>query len=327
MFSSLPKKVFVYEVGPRDGLQNEKQMVSTADKIKFIDALSESGLPQIEITSFVSPRWIPQLADGGDVSKNIKRKAGVRYTALVPNKRGLDNALEAGMNEVAVFLSSSETHNKKNVNKSIADTLKAFDDVIGPGLEAGLKVRAYVSTVFGCPYEGEVDSKVVSELIKNLLGKGVYQVSLGDTIGVANPKQTEAVLTHVLNAVNGPTDSIAVHFHDTQGTALANCLVALSLGIHTVDSSIGGLGGCPYAPGASGNLATEDLVSMLHGMGIETGIDLEKLVDCSRLAASFIGRELPSKYLKAHLGKQGRARRQKEKSDTTSDPTSDPKSA
>ena len=165
MFASMPKKVFVYEVGPRDGLQNEKQMVSTSDKIKFIDALSETGLPQIEITSFVSPRWIPQLADGGDVSKRIKRMDGVRYTALVPNKRGLDNALESGMKEVAVFLSSSETHNKKNVNKSIDDTLKAFDDVIEPGLKAGLKVRAYISTVFGCPYEGEVDSGVVSQSV------------------------------------------------------------------------------------------------------------------------------------------------------------------
>lgn len=316
MFASMPKKVFVYEVGPRDGLQNEKQMVSTSDKIKFIDALSETGLPQIEITSFVSPRWIPQLADGGDVSKRIKRMDGVRYTALVPNKRGLDNALESGMKEVAVFLSSSETHNKKNVNKSIDDTLKAFDDVIEPGLKAGLKVRAYISTVFGCPYEGEVDSGVVSQLMKKLFDKGVYQVSLGDTIGVANPKQTEAVLSKILNEVSNETDSIAVHFHDTEGTALANCLVALSLGIRTVDSSIGGLGGCPYAPGASGNLATEDLVSMLHGMGIETGIDLDKLVECSRLAASFIGRDLPSKYLKAHLGKQGRARRQKEKTES-----------
>jgi hydroxymethylglutaryl-CoA lyase len=231
-------------------------------------------------------------------------------SALVPNRRGLDTAIASGMKEIAVFLSASETHNKKNVNKTIAETLDAFGDVVPPALAVGLKVRAYVSTVFGCPYEGEVDPARAVELTGKLRDMGVYQVSLGDTIGVANPQQVEEVLGRVL-AVH-PQDAIAVHFHDTQGTALANCLVALQMGITTIDSSAGGLGGCPYAPGASGNLATEDVVAMLHGMGVETGIDLDKLIEASRTASAFVGHELPSKYLKAHLGKQARARRRAE---------------
>jgi hydroxymethylglutaryl-CoA lyase len=307
----LPDKVTIYEVGPRDGLQNEARQVPTADKIAFIDALSQTGLEHIEITSFVSPRWIPQLADASEVARRVKRRGSVRFSALVPNRRGLDNAVAAGMREIAVFLSASETHNKKNINKTIAQSLKAFEDVIGPALEQDMKVRAYVSTVFGCPYEGDVDAGVAVHLARTLLGMGVYQVSLGDTIGVANPAQVERVLERVLAEV--PAESIAVHFHDTQGTALANCLVALTLGVTTIDASVGGLGGCPYAPGASGNLATEDVVAMLHGMGVQTGVDLEKLVECSRLAASFVGHDLPSKYLKAHLGKQARRRRQAEK--------------
>jgi hydroxymethylglutaryl-CoA lyase len=209
-------------------------------------------------------------------------------------------------------LSASETHNKKNINKSIAQTLTAFEDVVGPALEHGLSVRAYVSTVFGCPYEGPVDPAQALELSRTLRQMGVYQVSLGDTIGVANPSQVERVLDLVLAQV--PIEQIAVHFHDTQGTALANCLVAVALGVTTIDAAVGGLGGCPYAPGASGNLATEDVVAMLHGMGVETGVDLDKLVECSRMAASFVGHDLPSKYLKAHLGKQARRRRQAEKS-------------
>lgn len=309
--ANLPEAVTIYEVGPRDGLQNEARQVPTADKIAFIDALSQTGLEHIEITSFVSPRWIPQLADAIEVARRIKQRETVHFSALVPNRRGLDNAVSAGMREIAVFLSASETHNKKNINKTIAQSLKAFDDVVEPALAQGMKVRAYVSTVFGCPYEGDVDPAVSVGLCRTLLDMGVYQVSLGDTIGVANPAQVEHVLELVLDEV--PRDKIAVHFHDTQGTALANCLVAVAQGITTIDAAVGGLGGCPYAPGASGNLATEDVVSMLHGMGIGTGVDLEKLVDCSRLAASFVGHDLPSKYLKAHLGKQARKRRQAEK--------------
>ncbi len=322
IFDSLPSRVTIYEVGPRDGLQNESGLVPTQDKIDFVNALAASGIQKIEITSFVSPRWIPQLADGREVAQGVLRPANVQMSALVPNRRGLDNAMAAGMKEVAVFLSASETHNKRNVNKTIADTLRAFDAVIEPALDAGLKVRAYVSTVFGCPYEGEVDPAKVVWLCTELLNKGVYEISLGDTIGVANPKQVESVLALLCAEV--PKEKLAVHFHDTQGTALANCVVALAMGITTVDSSIGGLGGCPYAPGASGNLATEDLVAMLHGMGVETGIDLNALVECSRMAAGFVGRSLPSKYAKAHIGKQGRDRRKKELSDEKTRSTETP---
>jgi hydroxymethylglutaryl-CoA lyase len=307
----LPADVTIYEVGPRDGLQNEARNVPTADKIRFIDALVAAGLRSIEITSFVSPKWIPQLADSAEVARGVSRPPGIRMSALVPNRRGLDTALASGMKEIAVFMSASETHNKKNVNKTIADTLLAFEDVVGPARAAGLAVRAYLSTAFGCPYEGDVDPEKVVALTGQLRDMGVYQVSISDTIGVANPQQVEDVMGRVI--AKHPTSALAVHFHDTQGTALANCVVALQLGITTLDSAAGGLGGCPYAPGASGNLATEDVVAMLHGMGVRTGIDLDKLIEASRTASAFVGHELPSKYLKAHLGKQARARRRAEK--------------
>ena len=261
----LPPRVTIYEVGPRDGLQNEARQVPTAEKIKFIDALVASGIRDIEITSFVSPKWIPQLADASEVARGVARPPGVRMSALVPNRRGLETAMAAGMKEVAVFLSASETHNKKNVNKTIADTLTAFDDVIPHARAANLPVRAYVSTVYGCPYEGDVDPEKVVTLVGQLRDMGVYQVSLGDTIGVANPRQTEEVLGKIL--AKHPAESVAAHFHDTQGTAVANCLVALTMGITTIDSAAGGLGGCPYAPGASGNLATEDIVAMVAADG------------------------------------------------------------
>ena len=306
----LPAEVAIYEVGPRDGLQNEARNVPTADKIRFIDALVAAGIKSIEITSFVSPKWIPQLADSAEVARGVARPAGVRMSALVPNRRGLDTALASGMKEIAVFMSASETHNKKNVNKTIGETLTAFGEVVGPARAAGVAVRAYLSTAFGCPYEGDVDPNVVVELTGKLRDLGVYQVSISDTIGVANPQQVEDVLGRVI--AKHPTSSLAVHFHDTQGTALANCVVAMQMGITTIDSAAGGLGGCPYAPGAAGNLATEDVVSMLHGMGVATGIDLDKLIDASRTASTFVGHELPSKYLKAHLGKQARARRRSE---------------
>ena len=307
----LPERVTIYEVGPRDGLQNESRHVPTADKVRFIGALVDAGLRHIEITSFVSPKWIPQLADAAEVARGVHRPAGVRMSALVPNRRGLDTALAAGMKEIAVFLSASETHNKKNVNKTIADTLAAFDEVVPVARAANVTVRAYVSTVYGCPYEGDVDADRSVELVGQLRDMGVYQVSLGDTIGVANPRQVEDVLGRVL--AKHPPETIAMHFHDTQGTALANCLVGLQMGVTTIDAAAGGLGGCPYAPGASGNLATEDVVAMLHSMGVQTGIDLDKLTEASRTASTFVGHELPSKYLKAHLGKQARARRRAEK--------------
>lgn len=307
----LPSSVTVYEVGPRDGLQNEARQVPTGDKIRFIDALVASGIRAIELTSFVSPKWIPQLADAAEVARGVARRPGVRMSALVPNRRGLETALAAGMREIAVFMSASETHNKKNVNKTIDETLTAFREVVPHARAADLPVRAYLSTVFGCPYEGDVDPERTVELTGRLRDLGVYQISISDTIGVANPRQVEDVLGRVL--AKHPAESLAVHFHDTQGTALANCFVALTMGITTLDAAAGGLGGCPYAPGASGNLATEDLVAMLHGMGVETGIDLDKLTEASRTAATFVGHELPSKYLKAHLGKQARARRRAER--------------
>jgi hydroxymethylglutaryl-CoA lyase len=300
VFEHLPADVTIYEVGPRDGLQNEARLIPTDDKIAFIDALSSTGLPAIEITSFVNPRWIPQLADGAEVSRRISRRPGVVYSALVPNRQGLDAAIAAGMREVAVFMSASETHNKKNINKTIAATLAAFQDTVPPALAAGLRVRAYVSTVYGCPYEGAVDPGKAVELCRQLRALGCYQVSLGDTIGVATPRQVRDVLSRVLAEI--PREEVAVHFHDTRGTALANILVAVEMGISTVDSALGGLGGCPYAPGASGNVATEDVVYMLEGMGIRTGVDIDRLIAASGLASTLVGHEMPSKFYRAYVG-------------------------
>src|SRR3954469_18972403 len=304
VFDHLPASVTIYEVGPRDGLQNEARMIPTDDKIAFIDALSDTGLGSIEITSFVNARWIPQLADGAEVSRRIARRPGIVYSALVPNRQGLEAAIAAGMREVAVFMSASETHNKKNVNKTIAATLAAFRDTVPPALAAGLKVRAYVSTVYGCPYEGAVDPARAVELCRELRALGCYQVSLGDTIGVATPRQVRDVLSRVLAEI--PAPEVAVHFHDTRGTALANILVAVEMGITTVDSALGGLGGCPYAPGASGNVATEDVIYMLEGMGVRTGVDLDKLVYAARLVSTLVGHEMPSKYYRAHVGARAR---------------------
>ncbi|HEY8923985.1 MAG TPA: hydroxymethylglutaryl-CoA lyase [Polyangia bacterium] len=301
----LPPDVHIYEVGPRDGLQNEARLIATDDKVTFIDALSASGLSAIEITSFVNPRWIPQLADAADVARRITRRPGVVYSALVPNRQGLDAAIAAGMREVAVFMSASETHNKKNVNKTIAATLEAFRETVPPALAAGLKVRAYVSTVYGCPYEGAVDPQKAVDLCRQLRALGCYQISLGDTIGVANPRQVRDVLSRVFAEV--PVGDVAVHFHDTRGTALANILVAVEMGVTTVDSALGGLGGCPYAPGASGNVATEDVIYMLEGMGVRTGVDMDKLVAASQLASTLVGHEMPSKFYRAYMGARGRA--------------------
>jgi hydroxymethylglutaryl-CoA lyase len=305
VFDQLPPDVTMYEVGPRDGLQNESRMVPTDDKVKLIDDLSQTGLRAIEITSFVNPKWIPQLADGAEVSRRIARKPGLVYSALVPNRQGLDAAIASGMREVAVFMSASETHNKKNINKTIAQTLAAFRDTVPPALAAGLRVRAYVSTVYGCPYEGAVDPGKAVELARALRELGCYQISLGDTIGVANPRQVRDVLSRVFAEL--PKPEIAVHFHDTRGTALANILVSVEMGITTVDAALGGLGGCPYAPGASGNVATEDVVYMLEGMGVHTGVDLDRLVDCARLASTLVGHEVPSKYYRAAIGARSRA--------------------
>lgn len=299
-------RVTVYEVGPRDGLQNEAVQVPTAGKLQLIEALADAGLTRIEATSFVSPAWIPQLADAAEVTAALPSRPGLRYLVLVPNARGLARLLEAlarspGRPPVAaaVFLSASETHNRKNVNKSVEETFAAFAEVIPPARQAGLEVRGYVSTVFGCPYEGPVDPGRAAEVSRRLLELGCHQVSLGDTIGVGTPAQVRAVLRRLLPEI--PATRLALHLHDTRGTALANALAGLEEGITSFDASVGGLGGCPYAPGASGNLATEDLVYLLHGMGYETGIDFDRLVTAGALAQRLTGRELPGKALRASL--------------------------
>ncbi len=307
MLEQLPADVTIYEVGPRDGLQNESRLIPTDSKVQLINALSTTGLRAIEVTSFVNPKWIPQLADAVEVAKRIDRNPAVAYSALVPNPKGLESALAANMPEIAVFLSASETHNKKNVNKTIAETLAAFRETIPPALGHGMKVRAYVSTVYGCPYEGAVDPQRAVDLCRELRALGCYQISLGDTIGVANPLQVRAVLKRVL--AEHPQEALAVHFHDTRGTALANILMSLEMGITTIDSALGGLGGCPYAPGASGNVATEDVVYMLEGMGVKTGVDLDALVACSDLATSLVGHDVPSKYYKAAVGARQSSKR------------------
>jgi hydroxymethylglutaryl-CoA lyase len=287
----------VYEVSPRDGLQNERATVPIRGKLRLIDALVAAGLERIEITSFVSPRWIPQLADADEVAEHAKAPPGVAFSALCPNRKGLERARAAGMSEVAVFLSASETHNKKNVNKTVADTLVEFAETISLAREAGMRVRGYVSTVWGCPFEGDVDPVRAIAIAKKLVELGCYQVSLGDTIGVGTPRQTERILRVALGELSPAR--LAMHMHDTRGTALANVLVGLEMGIRDFDASVGGLGGCPYAPGAAGNLATEDLVYMLHGMGVSTGIDLDRLVEAGKVAASIVGRSLPGKVHQA----------------------------
>jgi hydroxymethylglutaryl-CoA lyase len=293
MFENVTDRVSVYEVSPRDGLQNERATVPLRSKVRLIDALVLAGLDRIEITSFVSPKWIPQLADADEVAQHAKPPAGVTFSALCPNARGLERARAKGLREIAVFVSASETHNRKNVNKTVAETLAAFEATIGPARELGMRVRGYVSTVWGCPYEGDVPPARALAIAKTLLAMGCYQISLGDTIGIGTPRQTARILEQMFGEID--PSRIAMHMHDTRGTALANVLVGLEMGIRDFDASVGGMGGCPYAPGAAGNLATEDLVFMLHGMGIETGVDLERLVEAGKVAESVVGRTLPGK--------------------------------
>lgn len=304
VFGRLPAKVDVYEVGPRDGLQNELRTLSTPDKARLIAALVGAGLKRVEVSSFVSPRWIPQLADAEKLLGLLPRSPQVSFTALVPNIKGLERARAANLSEAAVFLSVTESHSKKNINKTVAEAVGAAREVAQAAREAGMRVRCYLSTVWGCPYEGLTPVQRVVDVVTQLKDIGFYQLSLGDTIGVGTPSQTAEIVGRVAELV--PVEQLALHLHDTRGTALANALVGLSLGITTFDSSIGGLGGCPYAPGAAGNLATEDLVFMLHGMGIETGVDLGKLVEAGELAQELIGRKLPGKYLQAALGERER---------------------
>lgn len=284
--------IMIKEVGPRDGLQNEKEIISTRQKIQWINTLSETGLKYIELTSFVPKNWIPQLSDAIEVAKGITRKEGITYAALVPNLKGLEAAIDANINEVNIFMSASETHNQKNINKTIEHTYPVLKDVTAEAIKAGKTVRGYVSTVFGCPYEGEVSIESVLNVCDNLFQSGVYEISLGDTIGVAHPAKVETVL----NELSKRFDSrlFALHFHDTRGMALANILRSLDLGFKTFDSSLGGLGGCPYAPGASGNVATDDLIYMLEKMGYKTGINQDILQASAVFIQNRIRKELRS---------------------------------
>jgi isopropylmalate/homocitrate/citramalate synthase len=292
--------VRVVEVGPRDGLQNEKVQIPTEQKIQFINMLADAGLPVVEATSFVSPRAIPQLSDASAVMAAITRLPTTEYPVLVPNIKGMERALAAGVCSVAVFTAASEQFTRHNINATIAQSLANFRPVLVLAQQEGIPVRGYISTVFGCPYQGKVDPEQVLSVAQALLEMGCHELSLGDTIGVATPNQVVDVLGLLFSA-NIPVERLAVHFHDTRGTALANVLMALQMGISVIDSSAGGLGGCPYAPGAAGNLATEDLLYMLHGMGIHTGVDLEKVIAATQFIAPYLGHMPTSKYYQAAL--------------------------
>jgi isopropylmalate/homocitrate/citramalate synthase len=289
--------VKIVEVGPRDGLQNEKVTLPLEAKVAFITALGDAGLRTIEAGAFVSPKWVPQMADTAEVYRNIPKDPGVDYPVLVPNEKGLDRALEAGVTSISIFTAASESFNKRNINMSIDESFENYAPVAVRARAEGLRVRGYVSTAFGCPYEGDVAPEKVLEVCARLLDIGCYEVSVGDTIGVGTPMQVQGVVGMLLQVI--PATRLAMHFHDTRGTALANTLAAMEMGIATFDASAGGLGGCPYAPGASGNLATEDLVYMLDGMAIESGVDLNRLVAASSIIAPYLDHPLPGRYLQA----------------------------
>lgn len=289
----MSEHVRIVEVGPRDGLQNEKSIIAAGDKIELINRLSETGLSCIEATSFVSPKWIPQLADAEEVFAGIKRKPGVSYPVLVPNEQGFDRALAAGATEVAVFSAASEAFNRKNINASIDESIERFKPILLRASALGVKVRGYVSTVLGCPYQGEVPVADVVRVARRMHDLGCYEISLGDTIGIGTPVQARDLLRAVADAV--PMSALAVHFHDTRGQALANILACLEEGVRVVDAAVSGTGGCPYARGASGNVATEDVVYMIEGMGMDTGVDLARLVDTGRWLSAMLGRASGSK--------------------------------
>jgi hydroxymethylglutaryl-CoA lyase len=291
------RRVTIVEVGPRDGLQNEQVSVSTADKIAFVNLLSAARLPVIEVSAFVSPKWVPQMADASEVFAGIDRQPGIRYSALVPNLAGLERALRANLGEVAVFAAASETFSRKNINQSIDESLATYTQVCERAIAAGLRVRGYLSTAFGCPFEGDVPVGQVAAVAARLIDLGVFEVAVSDTIGIAHPGQVPRVLEAVLARV--PVDRVALHFHDTRGTALANVQASLPFGIATFDASAGGLGGCPYAPGAAGNLATDDLLYMLDGLGIETGVSLAKVSEASAFIGRRLDHRLPSRYAQA----------------------------
>lgn len=294
---NLPKSVTVVEVGPRDGLQNEGHFVPTEQKIALIERLSETGLKRIEITSFVHPKAIPQLQDSEELVKRVRQKPNVIYSTLVPNEKGLERALASGVKEIALFVSASETHNQKNVKMSVSDSLRGFRNIAERALANGIRMRGYVVTAFGCPYEGRIPPEKVESIVREYLALGVHEIALGDTTGMANPVMVSQMVERIKPRLG--TMDLAIHFHDTRSTALANVLSALQHGVTIFDGSIGGMGGCPYAPGASGNVATEDLVNMLEEMGVETGIDLQRLINCAKYAREIIQRDLPSHLILA----------------------------
>jgi hydroxymethylglutaryl-CoA lyase len=298
---SFADKVKIVEVGPRDGLQNEKQIVPTEAKVKLINDLSDAGLSVVEAGSFVSPKWVPQMADSAEIMQQIKRKAGVSYPVLTPNLKGFEGALAVGAKEVAIFGAASESFSQKNINCSIDESLERFKPVIAAAKQENIAVRGYVSCVVGCPYEGDISADKVADVSAKLFDMGCYEISLGDTVGVGTPRKVQEMIRAVSARV--PMQHLAVHFHDTYGQALANIYAALEMGVAVVDSSVAGLGGCPYAKGASGNVASEDVVYMLNGLGIETGVDLAKLCAAGRFISDVIGRPSASKVSRA-LGAQ-----------------------
>jgi len=299
---ALPRSVRIVEVGPRDGLQNEAKTVPTAVKVELVDRLSAAGLPAVEAGAFVSPKWVPQMADSGDVLAAIRRRPGTRYPVLVPNMQGLERALAVKVDEIAVFAAASESFSKRNINCSIAESLDRFRPVVAAAREAGVAVRGYISCVLGCPYEGEVPAARVVAVARELSDMGCYEVSLGDTIGVGTPALARAVFLDVAAAL-GP-ERVALHFHDTYGQALANILACMEEGAATIDSAVSGLGGCPYAPGAAGNVATEDVLYMLAGMGIATGIDFDALADAGAFICAALGRAANSRVALARAAKR-----------------------
>ncbi len=298
----LPPKVRIVEVGPRDGLQNEPQTVPTATKIELVNRLAHAGLPAVEAGAFVSPKWVPQMADSAEVLKGIRRKPGVSYPVLVPNMKGFESAVAAGVDEIAIFGAASETFSRKNINCSIAESLERFAPVAAAARAQGMRVRGYISCVAGCPYEGAIAPAAVAAVAKALDAMGCYELSLGDTIGVGTPGKVRAMIEAVAREV--PIGRLAVHLHDTYGQALANLYAALEMGVATADSSVAGLGGCPYAKGASGNVATEDVVYMLDGLGIKTGVDLAQVFEAGRFICAALGREPTSKVAKALAAKR-----------------------
>lgn len=295
----MPRQVRLVEVGARDGLQNEPVIIQSLDKIALINRLSASGLSTIEASSFVSPQRVPQMADASDILAGINRRPGVNYPVLVPNRQGLEAALSAGAEEVAVFSAASETFSQRNINCSITQSLERFARVTELALSKGIKVRGYISCVAGCPYEGAVDAKIVADIAARLVELGCYEVSLGDTIGVATPGQVQTLLEVVAQKI--PKRQLAVHFHDTYGQALVNILVAMERGVTVVDSSVAGLGGCPFAPGASGNVATEDVLYMMNGLGIHTGVDLDLLIEAGLFISNLLNRPSGSKVAQARM--------------------------